>query len=159
MNIAQMSAVCYHYVMLTSSDPVAPAAPVVDTTSNEHISDILQISLAPTSTKNGPISGYELQFFVVLPHEVVSGKISRPIIHQLGGPHGSRESAHDAIASSEPIDFTYKSYGGSSLPNTVRIGTSLLNGALKTDTTYAVILLAYTEDTVSAACVVGKMLF
>ena len=154
-----MSAVCYHCVVLASSDPEAPAAPVVDTMSNEDISDILQISLAPTSTKNGPISGYELQFFVVLPHEVVSGKISRPIVHQLGEPHGSRESVHDAITSSEPVDFTYKSYSSSSLPETLRIAASLLNGALKTDTTYAAVLLAYTEDTVSTACVVGKMPF
>ena len=137
-------------VRCLSSDPVPPPAPMIETlTSNAQTSDIIYISLARTSTKYGPISGYELQFIVVLAHEVVSGKISRPLVHQLGAPQGGRGTVKDAINSGEPVDFAYKRYTFSSLPRKVAVNASLLNGALKTDTTYSAVLVAYTNDTVS----------
>lgn len=110
---------------------------------------LLQLDLLPASTKYGPIHGYELQFVVVLPHEVKRGRIKHPIQHQLGPPYGSQNAIQDAMSAGEAVDFAYNLYKSGSLPTRVNISTQLVGGALKQNTTYSAVLLAYTNDTVS----------
>lgn len=141
-------------------EPSPPPAPVVLPVPEKQKQNqglyplLLQLDLLPASTKYGPIHGYELQFFVVLPHETKSGKIKHPIQHQLGVPFGAQNSLQDATSATEAVNFAYHMYKSGSLPTRVNISTGLVGRALKQDTTYSAVLLAYTNDTVSSYMVV-----
>ena len=141
-----------HFTFLEPSPPPAPL--VLQATEKQQQNQsvnpfLLQLDLRPASTKYGPIHGYELQFFVVLPHEAKSGKIKHPIQHQLGLPYGTQNSLQDATSATEAVNFAYQTYKSGYLPARVNISTSLLGGALKQNITYSAVLLAYTNDTVS----------
>lgn len=153
------SAVCM-FSPFDFPEPSPPPAPVVLPVPEKQKQNqglyplLLQLDLLPASTKYGPIHGYELQFFVVLPHETKSGKIKHPIQHQLGVPFGAQNSLQDATSATEAVNFAYHMYKSGSLPTRVNISTGLVGRALKQDTTYSAVLLAYTNDTVSSYMVV-----
>ena len=151
----RQGALIYSPLIFTFPDPSPPPAPLVlpvpeKQQQNQTVYPVLlQVDLLPASTRYGPIHGYELQFFVVLPHEVKSGRIKHPIQHQLGLPYGAQTSLQDATSATEAVNFAYRMYKSGSLPMRVNISTQLVGGALKQNTTYSAVLLAYTNDTVS----------
>ncbi|XP_065882922.1 uncharacterized protein [Dysidea avara] len=129
-----------HTTFTTKYDlPLAPPAPeLVTRTSGDQI--IVTISLFASSTKPGPVSGYELQFFLV--EKDMDGMIV--FLHNT--PVGQLPNLDNARGSQTPADFRYHTYDAASLPNTV-IVQPVVVAAFKSNCSYCAVLMAYRNAT------------
>lgn len=89
-------------------------------------------------------SGYEVQFHILDDHTShVHGRPDLP--WELTQPKGLLASVEAARSSTHPIPFCMV-FKNESLPSSIRVSDSFLQGALRSGPTYLVITVAYTND-------------
>ena len=87
-------------------------------------------------------SGYEVQFHILTEHIQHShGQLDLP--KELTQPKGLLSSAEAASSSTHSVPF---SLTFTSLPSSLTLSDSLLQGAVRSGTTYSIITAAYTEN-------------
>ena len=89
-------------------------------------------------------SGYEVQFHILDDHTAhVHGQPDLP--PELTQPKGLLSSMDTARSSKHPLPFC-TAFRNSTLPTLMLISDNLLQGAIRTDTTYTIITVAYTDN-------------